>query len=63
MAIRKSASLAERVSSREAVEAAIEKSKDDRGASWEKPTHAGVETPKWGEAERGQFTSTKDCGC
>jgi len=35
--------------SREAVEAAIEKSKDGRHASWEKPT---LTLPKWGEAER-----------
>jgi hypothetical protein len=38
----------ERVGSREAVERAIERSKDGPGANWEKQAHI----PKWGQKRR-----------
>jgi len=40
------------VSSREAVEAAIEKSKDSRRANWEKTAPPGRPIPKWAPADK-----------
>ena len=60
MTKRKAASPAEKVSSREAVETAIEKSKDGREANWERPTPTGYITPKWDEAERSRISSPSE---
>jgi hypothetical protein len=49
------------VSSREAVEAAIERSKSDRYASWEKPSRTDPPTPKWGKAPRHDIPAAEEC--
>ena len=50
-------------SSREVVEVAIEKSKDGRGAKWEKPASGSRSSiPRWGKTEQDRHASLEDCG-
>jgi hypothetical protein len=41
-----------KVGSREAVETAIERSKDGRQGTWEKPARPGVYIPRWEKASQ-----------